>query len=781
MTPLIKQYLEYEINGLYPQPPEKNISNNEIDKIVFAVWWLINDVTKRNADNIAKVDASKLLDETINLDCDGETYFWLLSAWHFVSNLHPPYYSEAERLGALIVDLPKENVHPLIIASSYQNFFYYFLARKRDLNLAKEYLEKYIHITENFPKMFYLAIVENLTIGLPIELQFSDEQLIHLFRNGQEQDKELIPLILFSWHSSKNNYVKAIYYLQNLVFKRLKGDWNSRISSAIKKLFVQIFIYHLGDHELQNLDEVKNILDKNRGVIKADKLPIAIESMLENISQINYALSKKQLGKATLIADEMVKKYGKLEIINIHTLEYHNALLNLELCNKNLANAEILFGAYCKNYSFKYLDLRLFFKFRIHLLKNEIQEAKQCFFEVKNYFYRYDAKNILKQLIMFSLEISSCDLIELFSYDPNADESIKFLPSQNQFHQLKIENMDLIKGISLATKQLNENISRAANSNIPVLILGETGVGKELTAKTIHQNSSLKAKPFLAINCNSISDTLIESELFGHIKGAFTGASNDRAGLFETAGEGTIFLDEIGDISLQIQASLLRVLDTGEIKPIGSSKTKKIKCRILAATNAHLEEKIEKGIFRQDLFYRLNRLVINIKPLRERKDDILFLSKHFVEGFLKSSDFNFADSAKEALVAYQWPGNVRELRNVMERMCLFNTNKKIFELSDLDSKIVSAFTGTKPKEIKNGLATPNNTFQEKTADLNSKYKKIKDLFITFNKLTRKDIVRLTGFSEPTSTTYLKQLVNEKFIKKVEPNDSPRSHYFIIIN
>lgn len=775
MHSLIQKYIEFEINGKYPQPPEDFIPQNEIDKTVIAIWRLINDVTKKKSLNIAKVDERTLLEATINLDCDAETYYWLLIAWHFVCLDQPLYYSETDRIGAIIIDLPKENIHPLIVAASYQNFFYYYIIRKRNISLAKEYLDKYLLLIENFPKMFYLAMVDNFTAGLPIELQLSDEQLIYLFRNGQNQDKEYVSLILFSWHASKYNFKKALSCLQQIPSKKLKEENSFHISTNIEKLYERLLIFHLGDQEFQNLDEVRNILDKYKEMVKPDKFNIEYSLIFESISQINIALCKKQLGKATLIAEEMYIKHGRIAIVNANSLSYYAVLLNIELCNRNLNNAEILLDVYCSSYSFRYIDLKLFFKTRIHLLKKELLVAKQCFYEVKNYFFRYGAKNILKQLIMFSLEISTSDLIELFSYDPKVDEQVKSLPSQTPKSIQKIETMGFIKGISQATKQLNADIERAANSNIPVLILGETGVGKELTAETIHQNSSLKTKPFLAINCNSISDTLIESELFGHIKGSFTGASNDRAGLFETAGEGTIFLDEIGDISLQIQASLLRVLDTGEIKPVGSSKTKKIKCRILAATNANLEEKIAKGQFRQDLFYRLNRLVINIKPLRERKEDIIFLSKYFIEYFLKSAEIDFTNEAKEALTAYPWPGNVRELRNVIERMCLYNSNKKIFDLADIDTKIASGNSGSQPVTVNDHF-----TNQVKNTNANSRYDKLKELFITFNKLTRKEIVRLTGLSEPTATSYLKQLTNENFIKKIEPNDSPRSHYFIIV-
>ncbi|MDH4101237.1 MAG: sigma-54 dependent transcriptional regulator [Nitrospirota bacterium] len=217
-------------------------------------------------------------------------------------------------------------------------------------------------------------------------------------------------------------------------------------------------------------------------------------------------------------------------------------------------------------------------------------------------------------------------------------------------------------------------VRKVAGSGSTVLVYGESGTGKELIAKAIHQNSPRKDKPFVAINCAAIPETLLESELFGHEKGAFTGASTRKAGLFEAAEGGTLFLDEVGDMGMSLQAKLLRVLQEKEIRRVGGKETLKIDVRILAATNKKLDEEIKKGTFREDLYYRLNIIAIQLPPLRERKGDIPRLVGHFMEkhGRLHGKAMRgMSDEALNLLVHYSWPGNVRQLEGVVERAILF--------------------------------------------------------------------------------------------------------------
>jgi chemotaxis protein methyltransferase CheR len=209
-----------------------------------------------------------------------------------------------------------------------------------------------------------------------------------------------------------------------------------------------------------------------------------------------------------------------------------------------------------------------------------------------------------------------------------------------------------------------------------VLITGETGTGKELVARAIHRASSRKDHPLIKVNCAALSPSLIESELFGHEKGAFTGASARRLGRFELANNGTIFLDEIGELSLDLQVKLLRVIQEGEFERVGGTKTIKANVRIIAATNRSLKAEIKKGTFREDLWYRLNVFPINVPPLRERKDDIPSLAEHFIAKFARRSGQTItavSPDVMQTLQAHSWPGNVRELANVIERAVIHTT------------------------------------------------------------------------------------------------------------
>jgi two-component system response regulator AtoC len=225
-------------------------------------------------------------------------------------------------------------------------------------------------------------------------------------------------------------------------------------------------------------------------------------------------------------------------------------------------------------------------------------------------------------------------------------------------------------GSSAKMVEVYKTIARATLSSSTVLIRGESGTGKELVARAIHVNSDRKNKQFVAVNCGALTETLLESELFGHMKGSFTGANADKKGLFEEANGGTLFLDEIGDVSMGLQVKLLRVLQEGEIKPVGSSTQTKVNVRIVAATHRNLDEMVEQGRFREDLFYRLKVIEIDIPALRERKEDIAELSSVFLKKYslkLKKKVNEISKEGIHTLLNYSWPGNVRELEHQIER------------------------------------------------------------------------------------------------------------------
>jgi two-component system response regulator HydG len=246
-----------------------------------------------------------------------------------------------------------------------------------------------------------------------------------------------------------------------------------------------------------------------------------------------------------------------------------------------------------------------------------------------------------------------------------------------------------VVGDSPQMRDVIERLKRIAPTNASVLIQGETGTGKELVAQAIHQNSPRKNKPFVALNCAALSENILESELFGHVKGAFTDASSDRLGKFEYAHGGTMFLDEVGDMPLPTQIKLLRVLENGEITRVGSNSPIKINVRILSATNRNLEDSIAAGTFRSDLYHRLKVVTIRLPTLRERSQDIPLLIKHFIDLFsrqhgkqIKGLSPTMSSAARRKLLAYDWPGNVRQLRNVIESMVVVDCDG-ILDVDDL--------------------------------------------------------------------------------------------------
>ena len=242
-------------------------------------------------------------------------------------------------------------------------------------------------------------------------------------------------------------------------------------------------------------------------------------------------------------------------------------------------------------------------------------------------------------------------------------------------------------GQSRSMSKVNNAIEKAATTTATALITGESGTGKELVARAIHYRSKRASGAFVPVNCGGIPDGLLESELFGHVKGAFTGAVETRAGFFQTAEGGSIFLDEISELSIAMQVKLLRILQDKEVFMVGTTRARKVNVRIIAATNKDLDVMVKKGLFREDLFFRLNVIVIPLPPLRERDDDILLLTHHFSERF--SKEFNrpppqFTDKTLEALQSYDWPGNVRELENLIQRVVVMS-DTQVVDITDLPS------------------------------------------------------------------------------------------------
>jgi two-component system nitrogen regulation response regulator NtrX len=303
------------------------------------------------------------------------------------------------------------------------------------------------------------------------------------------------------------------------------------------------------------------------------------------------------------------------------------------------------------------------------------------------------------QTAVESLKIGAFDYIEkpldkekILVVTRNAVEQ-KHLKEQNTELKKLVEQDYRIVGESQALREVLSQVRKIAPTDTTILIRGESGTGKELIAREIHRISKRADKKFIQVNCAAIPEELIESELFGHEKGSFTGAVSRQLGKFQQADGGTIFLDEIGDMSLKTQAKVLRVLQDGELEMIGTHKPVKVDVRVISATNKDLEKAIEAGGFREDLYFRLNVIPIYLPPLRERRDDIEPLIRYFVNKFLTKNNFkpiDFSPEAMDILINYTWRGNIRELHNSVERIIVLNHGKKTLETSDLPKDLLSS-------------------------------------------------------------------------------------------
>jgi two-component system, NtrC family, nitrogen regulation response regulator NtrX len=323
------------------------------------------------------------------------------------------------------------------------------------------------------------------------------------------------------------------------------------------------------------------------------------------------------------------------------------------------------------------------------------------------------------------------------------------LRDENRSLKKAVEVRHQMIGDSGGLRQVTAAVGRAAPTNATVLIQGESGVGKELVARTIHRNSLRSRERFVQVNCAAIPEELIESELFGHEKGSFTGATEKQVGKFEQADRGTIFLDEVGDMSAKTQAKVLRVLQEGEVERLGSARTIKVDVRVIAATNKNLEEEIEKGRFREDLYFRLAVIPIFVPPLRERPDDIPLLVRHYMDYFGRENNVRpkrITQAALDALQRSRWKGNIRELRNTVERLIIM-TNSDTIDLADLPDAVRSP-----------GLAAPKSSGDSEAAKAGT----------------------LREFKDSSERAYLVQKLRENgwnISKTAEVIDTPRSNLY----
>jgi len=421
-----------------------------------------------------------------------------------------------------------------------------------------------------------------------------------------------------------------------------------------------------------------------------------------------------------------------------------------------------------------------FFLARIARLSGQREKSRKHFCEVAKTVKHYHAFARLNLELSLACEIPPLQIAKIVMdadlqglKDTDNDKAISVdVPGASE----ALCGIDRLVGKSPAMAVVREMIVKLAPLDVPVLITGETGTGKELAARAIHESGNRRNKPFLAINCGAIAESLLESELFGHERGAFTSADVAHKGLFQEAGKGTLFLDEIGEISPRLQVALLRVFETNEIRPVGANRIRRIHCRIITATNAELDLLVKEGRFRKDLLFRLKRLEIQLPLLRDRPEDIALLADFFLNLDRKSARAKISGPLQDAFMQHQWPGNVRELRYLIERMHLLNSDKLSYTLQDVGMSFASSYpSGESMSDQKTGDV---DAFLQCAPSSMRRQDRLKELFKKHHKLTRSEITKILGISTSTAGRDLKKLLAEDFIEKVAPTSAPRTHYFV---
>ncbi len=411
---------------------------------------------------------------------------------------------------------------------------------------------------------------------------------------------------------------------------------------------------------------------------------------------------------------------------------------------------------------------------RIHLLEGDESGAGELF----RVFRDVAGPDGLREALLAAHELSAAQLARLEilamrepAAKPAGGAAAAAGSRPARFDRAQTGKAGLV-GESAAMVKVREKIERFAPLDETVLISGETGTGKELVARSLHETSPRSGQPFLAVNCGAISDTLLESELFGHVRGAFTGAERANQGLLIAAGQGTIFFDEIGSMSSRLQVSLLRVLEEKKVRPVGGSRPRAVRCRVVAATNQPLEGLVEAGRFRQDLYYRLARLEIRLPALRERMEDVPALARHFLRSYFKYGEVALGEDLFAELMKREWPGNVRELRNAIERVALLAGGEQVLgeDLLRPPAEVAARATdGETPPSAGDPVGRGART--------RDRAERLRRLFLERREISRGEAAGLLGCAPGTAAKELSRLEADGFVERVCPTGSARTHYF----
>jgi transcriptional regulator with PAS, ATPase and Fis domain len=538
-----------------------------------------------------------------------------------------------------------------------------------------------------------------------------------------------------------------------------------------KQLFLQMMIKH-GESlkAIEFLNEWKSILSTANFKNTLAFAALARRNADDIIKYANFSLSLSE----TIFP--LTYQYSLLLLCNAKLVSRHSAgarrILEQIDGGRSLASASMLWA-------------------RLYLLENKKDTA--LYFSDK-----VCSKNIpelIQDSLRFAWELTPAQVAFLITESPNTSKIPKtkeIIENKKRVfgNQKKEKNKNCFIGASYPIEEIRRTVQKVADLNVPILIFGETGVGKEVLASLLHHQSSRASFPFIAVNCGAISDTLLASELFGHAKGAFTGALKEHKGLFEEAGKGTLFLDEITSMSMKMQASLLRVLETSEIRPVGSAGSRPVDARVVVACNEPLEEMVAQKKFRADLYFRLARLYIKIPPLRDRLSDLPLLISYFIEQIESTNNFQITDELLNTFKGYSWPGNIRELRNVIERMMIFRDDENQLDLSFFyqllqNNKMLDTNTYTNGFLPSINNAEFNANSQVSYNSFNSseltrlRREKLLGLFSQYERISRSSASSILKCALNTAANDLQLLEQQGVVRRVNPSTHPRMSYYTL--
>lgn len=671
---------------------------------------------------------------------------------------------KANSLCSIGLSLSHEDIHPMIRAIYAQHRAGIYRAEGKINDAKKLMQESILMVDKNFPR--YVILLINF-----LNVQAS---LGELKENGEYK------FTSFDWSILKDNS------LQITILKVI----NCCVTGNYKEGNALI-----DDYQKSNLNELppylifyKNPLDVIAGDFKESNYP---ETVFKHFVNAFNCLATGRFEEANKFHEKLIKENFTHPFLNRFSVyvPLHYAIC---LGNKGMANWLLL--EKIKKGDVHYLD-DLFYG-RVQLLENDIEKAEQTFTRLIENVNRYGAINRLKFELQFAKEMKLSVVLRLINgWKSDVKTTAVKINIKELEKPLPIEKgLKLLVGKSHQISQVKELVKKYSSLKAPILVTGETGTGKELISRAIHDEGKFPNEPFIAINCGALTDTLLQSELFGYEAGAFTGAQKQRQGIFEAAGKGTVFLDEFGDISPKLQVSLLRVLEANEIRMIGSTNTRKIECKIVVATNIDLNNAVADKRFREDLFFRLARFEIKLPSLKERLEDLPVLIQYFLDKNTNKKDsVKISKELLDKLLEYHWPGNIRELKNEIDRLFILNPDFDVlglahFDFTHLQKAPEISLISQKVKPLNLPSNAPISSHHEdhvlkviqKGFPVEKRHALIKEIFSKHKKLSRSQIMEIACISTTTATKDLQMLIDIGFIVRRKPTKSSRTDYFELV-